>query len=155
MGLCWQSNVSAFYMLSRLVITFLPRSKCLLIWLQLLCTLILEPKKNAWHCLHFFPIYLPWSDGTRCHDLGFLTLYHFLVSTLQCSLCIAARVVILKFKAKHVTRAPFMLESQGLIHTMFLECCMDSQQFLICACLASLTCLCVPPMPGPHILKSV
>ena len=33
--LCWQSNVSAFNMLSRLVITFLPRSKRLLIsWLQ-------------------------------------------------------------------------------------------------------------------------
>ena len=33
--LCWQSNVSAFNMLSRLVITFLPRSKHLLIsWMQ-------------------------------------------------------------------------------------------------------------------------
>ena len=33
--LCWQSNVFAFNMLSRLVIAFLPRSKCLLIsWLQ-------------------------------------------------------------------------------------------------------------------------
>ena len=35
-----------FNMLSRLVITFLPRSKCLLItWLQSLSALILEPKK--------------------------------------------------------------------------------------------------------------
>ena len=35
-----------FNMLSRLVITFLPRSKCLLIsWLQSLSTVILEPKK--------------------------------------------------------------------------------------------------------------
>ena len=24
------------------------------------------------HCFHCFPIYLPWSDGTRCHDLNFL-----------------------------------------------------------------------------------
>ena len=23
------------------------------------------------HCFHCFPIYLPWSDGTRCHDLSF------------------------------------------------------------------------------------
>ena len=23
------------------------------------------------HCFHFFPFYLPWSDGTRCHDLSF------------------------------------------------------------------------------------
>ena len=35
MDLCWQSNVSAFYMLSRLVLAFLPRSKHLLIsWTQ-------------------------------------------------------------------------------------------------------------------------
>ena len=60
-------------MLSRLVITFLPRSKRLLIsWLQSPSAVILEPKKNkVWHC---FPIYLPWSNGTRCHDLRFLNV---------------------------------------------------------------------------------
>ena len=26
------------------------------------------------HCFHCFPIYLPWSDGTRCHDLTFWML---------------------------------------------------------------------------------
>ena len=57
---------------SRLVITFLPRSKCLLIsWLQSPSTVILEPRKIVSHC---FPIYLPWSDGTRCHDFSFLKL---------------------------------------------------------------------------------
>ena len=35
-----------FNMLSRLVITFLPRSKCLLIWLQSPSTVILEPTKK-------------------------------------------------------------------------------------------------------------
>ena len=57
-----------FNMLSRLVITFLPRSKHLLIsWLQSPSAVILEPPQNkVWHC---FPIYFPWSDGTRCHDL--------------------------------------------------------------------------------------
>ena len=61
-------------MLSRLVIIFLPRSKCLLIsWLQSPSAVILEPPQNKfWHCFHCFPIYLPWSDGTRCHDLCFL-----------------------------------------------------------------------------------
>ena len=44
--LCQQSNVSAFYMLSRFIIAFLPRSKCLLIsWLQSESTVISEPKK--------------------------------------------------------------------------------------------------------------
>ena len=45
MDLCWQSNVSAFSMLSRLVIAFLPRSKHLSIsWLQLPSAVILELK---------------------------------------------------------------------------------------------------------------
>ena len=26
------------------------------------------------HCFHLFPLYLPWSDGTRYHDLSFLIL---------------------------------------------------------------------------------
>ena len=46
MDLCWQSNVSAFNMLSKMVIAFLPRSKCLLVsWLQSPSAVILEPKK--------------------------------------------------------------------------------------------------------------
>ena len=63
-----------FNMLSRLVIAFLPRSKCLLIaWLQLPSAVILEPPKiKSLKCFHCSPIYLPWSDGTRCHDLSFL-----------------------------------------------------------------------------------
>ena len=63
-------------MLSRLVITFLPRNKRLLIsWLQSPSAVILEPQKNkVWHCFHCFSIYFPWSDGTGCHDLRFLNV---------------------------------------------------------------------------------
>ena len=66
-----------FSMLSRLVIAFLLRRKCLLIsWLQsLLAVTIWSPKKiKSSHCFHFFPIYLPWSDGTRCHDITLLNV---------------------------------------------------------------------------------
>ena len=65
-----------FGMLSRLVITFLPRSKCLLItWLQSPSAVILEPPQNkVCHCFHCFSFYLLWSDGTRCHDLSFLNV---------------------------------------------------------------------------------
>ena len=50
-----------FHMLSRLVITFLPRSKCLLIsWLQPPSAVILKLKRNkVSHCFHCFPIYFP------------------------------------------------------------------------------------------------
>ena len=45
-----------FNTLSRLVITFLPRSKCLLIlWLQSPSAVILEPKKIVYHCFRCFP----------------------------------------------------------------------------------------------------
>ena len=59
-----------FNMLSRLVLTFLPRSKRLLIsWLQSPSAVILEPPKSkVWHCFHCFPIYFPWSAGTGCRD---------------------------------------------------------------------------------------
>ena len=60
-------------MLSKLVISFLPSSKCLLVsWLQSPSAVILKPRKNK--VSHSFPIYLPWSDGTRCHDLSFLNV---------------------------------------------------------------------------------
>ena len=61
---------------SWLVIAFLPRSKCLLIsWLHSLSTVIFEaPQNEICHCLHCLPIYLPWSDGTRCHGLSFLNV---------------------------------------------------------------------------------
>ena len=59
-------------MLSRLVITFLPRSKCLLISrLHSPSAVILEPPKIKSDTFHCFPIYFPWSDGTF-HDLRFL-----------------------------------------------------------------------------------
>ena len=50
-----------FNMLSRLAITFLPRSKCLSIsWLQSPSAVILEPRKNkVSHCFHCFFIYFP------------------------------------------------------------------------------------------------
>ena len=81
-------------MLSRFVRAFLQRSKRLLIsWLQSPSTVILEPKKIVCHCFHCFHIYLPWSDGTGCHDLCFLNvefqasfftlLFHFHHETLQ------------------------------------------------------------------------
>ena len=65
-----------FNLLSKLIIAFLPRNKCILIlWLYSPSTVILEPPQNkVWHCFHCFPIYFPWSHGTRCHDLSFLNV---------------------------------------------------------------------------------
>ena len=54
-----------FNTLSRLVMTFLPRRKCLLIsWLPSPSVVILEPRNKVCHCFHCFSNCLPWSDGT-------------------------------------------------------------------------------------------
>ena len=94
-----------FNMLSVLVITFLPRNKRLFIsWLQSPSAAILEPPKiKPWHCFHCLPIYFPWDDGTRCHDLSFLNvelqanfltlLFHFHQEDFSSSSLSAIRVM--------------------------------------------------------------
>ena len=63
-----------FNMLFSLVITFLPRTKCLLIsWLQSPSAMILEPPKIKSDTVSTVS-HFPWSDGTRCHDLCFLNV---------------------------------------------------------------------------------
>ena len=66
-------------MLSRLVITFLPRSKCLFIsWLQSPSVVILEPKKIKSDTVstvpHLFPMKwwdrMPWSSFSECWALS-------------------------------------------------------------------------------------
>ena len=75
MDLCQEVMSLLFNMLSRLVIAFLLRGKHLLIsWLQSPSAMIWEPKKKICQRFHFFPFYLPWSDGTRCHYLSFLNI---------------------------------------------------------------------------------
>ena len=59
MDFCQQRDVSFFYMLSRLVIAFLPRSTCFLIsWLQSPYAVILEPKKIKSVTVSIFSSYL-------------------------------------------------------------------------------------------------
>ena len=60
---------------SRLVIAFLPRSKSL----NFMAAVTIRsdfgaPQNKVSHCFYCFPIYLPWCDGTRCHDLSFLNV---------------------------------------------------------------------------------
>ena len=62
-------------MQSRLVLTFLLRSKHLLIsWLQSPSAVILEPPKINLTLFPLFPQLFARSDWTRCHDLSFLNV---------------------------------------------------------------------------------
>ena len=62
-----------YNMLSRLVITFLLRSKRLLISVTICSDFGASPSEVS-HCFHCFPISLPWSDGTSCHVLSCLNV---------------------------------------------------------------------------------
>ena len=65
-----------FNMLSRLVIAFLSRSKCLLIFIAAvtICSDFGALQNKFCHCFHCLPIYLPRSDGIRYRDLSFLNV---------------------------------------------------------------------------------
>ena len=61
-------------------------------------------KNKVCHCFHCFPIYLPLSEGTRCHDLRFLNvefqasflslLFHFNQNALQFLLAFCHKMVL-------------------------------------------------------------
>ena len=55
-----------FDTLSRFVIVFLPRSFNFTIHSD-----FGAQDNKIYDCFHCFPIYLPWSEGTWCHDLSF------------------------------------------------------------------------------------
>ena len=65
-----------FNMLSRFAKAFLPRSKSLLISLAgvTIHSDFGAQEDKICHCFCPFPIYLPRSDGTGCHDLRFLNV---------------------------------------------------------------------------------
>ena len=91
-----------FNMLSMLIIAFLPRSKHLLFHG---CSHHLQwsGSPGVFHYFCWFPIYLSWSDGTRCHDLSLwmlsfnpafsLSSFTFIKRLFSSSLLSAIRVV--------------------------------------------------------------
>ena len=68
------SNVMSllFNTLSRIVIGFISRNKCLNFLAAVTIHNDFGAKKIVCHCFHCFPIYLLWSDGTECHIFLFV-----------------------------------------------------------------------------------
>ena len=64
-----------FSTLSRFAIAFLPWSKSFNFMAAVtICSDFGAEENKICHCFHFSSIYLPWNDGTRCHDLIFWML---------------------------------------------------------------------------------
>ena len=49
-----------------------------------ICSDFGAPNNKVCHCFHCFPIYLPWSDGARCHDLSFLNVERWTIKKAEC-----------------------------------------------------------------------
>ena len=121
-----------FNILSRLVIDFLPRSKHLLIsWLQSPSEVILDPPKNkVCHCFICFTIYLPWSDGTRCHDLSFLNVELEPTFSLS-SFTFIKRLFSSSLSAIRVLSSAYLRLLIFLPAILILACASSSPAFLI------------------------
>ena len=64
-----------FNVLSRFVIAFLPRSKCLnFVPAVTVCSDFGAQENKICYCFYFSPIFLPCADGTGCHELNFLNV---------------------------------------------------------------------------------
>ena len=78
MDLCQQSDVSAFNMLSH---NFPSKEQVSFNFMVLvtICSDFGAQENKVFYSFHCFPIYLPWSDGTGCHDITFsLTSFTFI-----------------------------------------------------------------------------
>ena len=63
-----------FNMRSRLVITSKEQVSFNFMAAVTICSDFGDQNNKVCHCFHCFPICVPWSDGTRCHDLHFLNV---------------------------------------------------------------------------------
>ena len=76
MDLCWQSDVSAFSYAVQVCHSFSSKEQVSFIFMAavIICSDFSAQENKVCHCFHCFPIYLPWSDGTRCHDFHVLNV---------------------------------------------------------------------------------
>ena len=75
MDLYWQSDVSAFLICCLCFChSFSSKEQVSFNFMAAvtICSDSGAQENKICHCFHCFPIYLPWSNETRCHDLSFL-----------------------------------------------------------------------------------
>ena len=65
-------KISVFNMLSRFVLSFKEQKSFNFMALVIVHSDFGDQESKVCYCFYCLPIYLPWSEGTRCHDLPFL-----------------------------------------------------------------------------------
>ena len=74
-----QSNVSTFKIFVRVCHSFSSKEQASFNFMTavIIYSGFGAPENKVCHCFQSFPIYLPWSDGTKCHDLSLLNVEFF------------------------------------------------------------------------------
>ena len=104
------------------------------------------------HCFHCFSIYLPWRDGTGCHDLSFrmlsfkstfsLSSFTFIKRLFSSSLLSAIRVV----SSEVISRFYFLNSTSKWKHTVSVFLPPSPSMLLQMAKFHSFLCLCSIPL---------
>ena len=94
-----------------------------------ICSDFGAPQNKVCHCFHCFPIYFPWSDGTRCHDLLFLNVV--LSQHFHCPLSLSPRgsLVVLCFLPLELISSAHLSLWVFLIAILILACDSSSPAF--------------------------
>ena len=95
-----------------------------------ICSDFGAPKSKVSNCFHCFPNYLPWSDGTRCHDLSFCMLSFKLTFSLS-SFTFIKRVFSSSFSAISVVSSAYLRLLIFLQEILIPACASSSPVFLM------------------------
>ena len=96
-----------------------------------ICSDFGAPKNKICHYFHCFPIYLPWSDGTRCHDLSFLNVKLKSVFHSPLSLSSRERLFSSSLSAIRVVPSAYLRLLISLPAILIPACASSSPEFLM------------------------
>ena len=96
-----------------------------------ICSDFGAPQNKVCHCFHCIPIYLPWSDGTGCHDLSFLNVSFKPTFHSPLSLSPRGSLVLLHFLPLRVVSSAYLRLLIFLTAILILACVSSSPVFLM------------------------
>ena len=95
-----------------------------------ICSDFGAPKNKVWHCFHCFPICLPWSAGTGCHDLSFWMLSFKPTFSLS-SFTFIKRLCSSSLSAIRVVSSAYLRLLIFLLAILIPDCASSSPAFLM------------------------
>ena len=99
-----------------------------------ICSDFGAPQNKVCPCFHCFPIYLPWSDGTRCHNLSFLNVELWSTFSLFSLTFIKRHFSSSSLSAIRVVSSPYLRLLIFLLAILIPACVSSSPAFLMMYC---------------------